>query len=108
MPEAMPQSHPPRRRITKKGAKPLKSALPPFLLHVLSDSIYTTADYDNCPHRHHPLNGGAPRLVTIHDKPHTDYENCHLRLQLLLEVEASDKYTILFRMCFFFRCDIPE
>ena len=54
-----------------------------FFFMFFSDSIYTTADYDNCPHRpSHPLNGGAPRFFTIHDKPHEDYENFHLRLQL--------------------------
>ena len=89
--------------------KPLKSALPPFLLHVLADSISTTADYDNCPQRLiHTLSGVARGFVTIHDEPNADYENRHLCLRLSFDVEAFDKFNILFRMCLVFRCNIPE
>ena len=104
----MPQSDPPQRRITKKGTTPKKLAMPPFL-HVFSDSISTTTDYDNCPQRpSRTLSGVALGFVTIHDEPNADYENCHLRLRLSFDVEAFDKFNIRFRMCLFFHCNIPE
>jgi hypothetical protein len=104
----MPQSDPPRRRITKKGMTPKKLVVPPFL-HVFSVTISTTTDYDNCPQRpSHTLSGVALGLVTIHDEPNAEYENRHIHLRLSFDVEAFGKFNIRFRMFLFFHCNIPE